>query len=146
MDFLTLAQANANSIEKAVRPLYDDFQAQLNRQEGLIQRFQFLSPAIMMQLSLNEISGTSGDRYEHFLNQVYAFHSEWKKYFSTKFLQRYPLRPADYDTFPDFNYQEEAFGAMIVRLVPSLLGMFILFLGVVVVPFVALRKYQVAAQ
>jgi ABC-2 type transport system permease protein len=145
MDFLTLAQANANSIEKAVRPLYDDFQLQLNRQEGLVQRFQFLSPAIMMQLALNEISGTSANRYEHFLNQVYVFHGEWKEYFSTKFLQRYPLKPADYDDFPAFDYEEETFGVMVQRLIPSLLGMLVLFLGVVLVPFMALRKYEVAA-
>jgi ABC-2 type transport system permease protein len=146
MDFLTLAQANANSIEKAVRPLYDNFQLQLNRQEGLVQRFQFLSPAIMMQLALNEISGTSANRYEHFLNQVYVFHGEWKEYFSTKFLERYPLKPADYDSFPDFSFEEEPFAAMLQRLVPSLLGMLALFLGVVLVPFMALRKYEVAAR
>jgi ABC-2 type transport system permease protein len=146
MDFLTLAQANANSIEKAVRPLYDDFQLQLNKQEGLVQRFQFLSPAIMMQLALNEISGTSADRYEYFLNQVYDFHSEWREYFSTKFLQRYPLKPADYDTFPAFTYEEEPFSAVLIRLMPSLLGMLILFLGVTLVPFLALKKYQVAAR
>ncbi len=146
MDFLTLAQANNNSIEKAVRPLYDNFQNQLNKQEELVQRFQYLSPAIMMQLALNEVSGTSADRYEHFLNQVYVFHAEWKEYFSTKFLQRYPLKPADYDSFPGFQYEEQAFGVVIGRLVPSLLGMLILFLGVVIVPFMALRKYQVAAR
>jgi ABC-2 type transport system permease protein len=146
MDFLTLAQANNNSIEKAVRPLYDEFQEQLNRQEALVQRFQYVSPAIMMQLALNEISGTSANRYEHFLGQVYAFHSEWKEYFSTKFLQRYPLKPVDYDDFPDFEYAEESFGAVLARLGPSLLGMLILFLGVVLVPFMALRRYQVAAR
>jgi len=146
MDFLTLAQANNNSIEKAVRPLYDNFQAQLNKQEALVQRFQYLSPAIMMQLALNEISGTNADRYEHFLHQVYDFHGEWKEYFSTKFLQRYPLKPADYDNFPAFQYSEEPFSTVVGRLVPSLLGMLILFLGVVVVPFMALRKYQVAAR
>lgn len=146
MDFLTLAQANVNSIEKAVRPLYDDFQSQLNKQEALVQRFQFLSPAIMMQLSLNEISGTSADRYEHFMGQVHDFHGEWKRFFNTKFLERYPMRPADYDTFPEFEYMEEPLGAMLARLVPSLLGMLILFLGVVLVPFLALRRYQVATR
>jgi ABC-2 type transport system permease protein len=146
MDFLTLAQANSNSIEKAVRPLYDSFQEQLNKQEGLVQRFQYLSPAIMMQLALNEISGTSADRYEHFLNQVYDFHTEWKKYFSTKFLQRYPLKPADYDNFPSFDYAEEPTGAMMARLIPSLLGMLILFCGVILVPFMALKNYQAAAR
>lgn len=146
MDFLTLAQANNNSIEKAVRPLYDNFQEQLNKQEELVQRFQYLSPAIMMQLALNEVSGTSADRYEHFLHQVYTFHDDWKEYFSTKFLQRYPLKPADYDSFPEFNYEEMPFGMMVARIVPSLLGMLILFLGVVLVPFLALRRYQVAAR
>ena len=52
-----------------------------------------------------------------------------------KFLQRYPLKPEDYDTFPEFNYEEEPVSAMLLRLIPSLLGMFILFLGVVIVPF-----------
>ena len=146
MDFLTLAQANNNSIEKAVRPLYDNFQAQLNKQEALVQRFQYVSPAIMMQLALNEISGTNADRYEDFLEQVYTFHGEWKEYFNTKFLQRYPLKPADYDDFPEFDYVEEPFATVMTRLTPSLLGMLILFLGVVAVPFMALRKYQVAAR
>ena len=124
--------------------MYDEFQAQLNRQETLVQRFQFLSPAIMMQLALNEISGTSADRYEHFLNQVYGFHNEWKEYFSVKFLERYPLKPADYDTFPEFEYEKEGFVIVLARLLPSLVGMFVLLLGVVLVPFVALRRYQVA--
>jgi len=146
MDFLTLSQANNNSIEKALRPLYDDFQDQLNKQETLVQRFQFLSPAIMMQLALNEISGTSSDRYEYLLNQVYAFHHQWKEYFSTKFLRRYPLKPADYDNFPEFQYKEQPFGAVMARLVPSLLGMLILFLGIMLVPFLALRNYQVASR
>jgi ABC-2 type transport system permease protein len=146
MDFLTLSQANKNSIEKAVRPLYDNFQDQLNKQEELVTRFQYLSPAIMMQLALNEVSGTSADRYEHFLHQVYAFHVEWREYFNTKFLQRYPLKPEDYDAFPEFNFEEEPFAVVAGRLIPSLLGMLILFLGVVLVPFIALRNYQVAAR
>jgi ABC-2 type transport system permease protein len=146
MDFLTLSQANNNSIEKAIRPLYNSFQDQQNKQEALVQRFQYLSPAIMMQLALNEISGTSADRYEYFLEQVYVFHDQWKEYFGTKFLQRYPLKPVDFDTFPEFNYQEQPFGAVLQRLIPSLLGMLILFLGVALVPYLALRKYQVAAR
>ncbi len=119
---------------------------QLNRQERLVQRFQFISPAIMMQLALNEISGTSADRYEHFLEQVYDFHDQWKDYFSVKFLERYPLKPADYNEFPEFNYQEQPFAAVMARLIPSLLGMFILLAGVVLIPFLALRRYQVAAR
>jgi hypothetical protein len=80
------------------------------------------------------------------MKQVYDFHNEWKAYFNKKFLARYPLRPNDYDTFPEFKYAEEPFTAPIARLVPSLLGMLVLFLGVILVPFVALRNYQIAAR
>ena len=144
MDFLTVAMSNRNAIEKAVRPLYDEFQSQLNKQESLVQRFQFISPAIMMQLALNEISGTSADRFEHFLNQAYDFRAEWSEFFTVKFLQRAPLTPEDYDQFPVFEYREEPFGTLLLRLVPSFLGMLTLLTGAILIPFLRLRRYQVA--
>ena len=144
MDFLTVAMANRNAIEKAVRPLYDEFQSQLNRQESLVQRFQFISPAIMMQLALNEISGTSADRYEHFLEQAYDFREEWSVFFTVKFLERAPLTPQDYGRFPAFDYREEPFATVLARLAPSLLGMLLLLTGAILIPFLRLRRYQVA--
>ena len=129
-----------------MRPLYDQFQIQLDRQEGLVERFQFLSPAIMMQLVLNEASGTSSARYEHFLRQAYQFREEWNRYFAVRFLKRDPLRPKDYDSFPQFHYQAESIGTVLLRLVPSALGMLVVFLGVVLVPFLGIRRYQVAAR
>jgi ABC-2 type transport system permease protein len=146
MDFLTLSQANAAAIERAVLPLYGEFQAQLNRQEALVERFQFLSPAIMMQLALNEIAGTSGDRYEDFLRQAYRFKQEWTDYFAVRFLKRDPLRPADYARFPQFRYQPEPFAVVFLRLVPSLLGLLVICCGVILVPFLGIHRYQVAAR
>ncbi len=145
MDFLTVAMANRNAVEKAVRPLYDEFQAQLNRQEALVQRFQFVSPAIMMQLALSEISGTGANRYEHFLDQAHDFHATWKEHFTVRFLQRHPLTPADYDQFPAFNYREEPLARVLVRQVPPLLGMTVLLSGALLIPLPGLRRYPVAA-
>ena len=79
------------------------------------------------------------------LDQVYDFQNEWKEYFSVRFLERYPLKSADYDTFPKFEYEKESFAIVFARLLPFLVGMFVLLLGVVLVPFVALRRYQVTA-
>jgi len=145
-DFLTLAMANSASIEKAVRPLYEQFQAQLNRQEELVQKFQFASPAIMMQLSLNEISGTSADRYEHFMRQVEQFHGEWNDFFAARFLKRQPLTVADYELFPTFSYEEEPFATPLSRMAPSLLGLALLVLLLGWYGFADLRRYQVAAR
>lgn len=146
MDFLTLAQANAASIEKALLPLYERFSEQTGRQEALVQRFQFASPAIMMQLALNEIAGTSTGRYQDFLQQAYRFRGEWNAYFAERFLKREPLRPDDYDRFPKFRYEPEPARAVWLRLLPSALGLLVAFLGVMLVPFLGIRRFQVAAR
>jgi ABC-2 type transport system permease protein len=146
MDFLTLSQANAATIEKALLPLYEEFNQQINRQEALVQRFQFVSPAIMMQLALNEVSGTSTGRYQDFLQQAYRFRKEWNSYFAERFLRREPLRPEDYDRFPGFRYRPEPLSAMLLRLVPSLVGLLVACLGVMMVPFLGIRRFQVAAR
>ncbi len=146
MDFLTLAQANAANIEKALLPLYAGFREQTIRQEDLVQRFQYLSPAIMMQLALNEISGTGSARYQDFLDQAYRFRGQWNDFFATRFLRREPLRPADYDQFPRFTYQPEPFATVLGRLAPSLIGLLLVCAGVALLPYVGLRRYQVAAR
>lgn len=145
-DFLTLAMANSAAVEKAVMPLYEEFQAQLNRQEAAVARFQYLSPTLMMQLALNEIAGTSADRYEHFMTQVFAFHKQWTEFFAGRFLKRTPLTTAEYDLFPKFTYVEEPAGAVMARLLPSLLGLLAVVGGVTVFAFAALRKYRVAGR
>jgi ABC-2 type transport system permease protein len=145
-DFLTLSIANSEAIEKEVRPLYDQFQSQLNRQEGLVQQYQYLSPAIMMQQALNEVSGTSADRYEDFMGQVFDFHKEWKDYFAVRFLSKDPLVSADYDRFPEFEYRPESLSDVIARLSPALIGLFGVMILAGVAAFVRLRSYQVAAR
>ncbi len=146
MDFMTLGQASANNIDKALVPLYEDFRTRLDRQQGMVRRFQFLSPAVMMQLALNEISGTSRDRHEDFLRQAAAFRGEWKSYFAGRFLRRDPLRPEDYAGFPAFHYRPEPIGAMLLRLAPSMLGLLVLVTWVAAVPLRGLHRYQVAAR
>lgn len=146
MDFLTLAQANAANIEKALLPLYEQFREQSLHQEGLVQRFQYLSPAIMMQLALNEISGTSTARYQDFLDQAFRFRSQWNDFFASRFLKREPLRPEDYDQFPTFSYVPEPLTTVLGRLATSLAGLLLVCAGVTLLPFVGLRRYQVAAR
>ena len=143
---MTLGQASASAIEKALLPLYDQFQVRLDQQEGLVQRFQYLSPAVMMQLALNEIAGSSGERYENFLRQAFRFRTEWNNFFAERFLRRDPLRPADYDRFPAFSYRPEAFATVLLRLAPSLLGLLVIATGVAVLPLLRIRRYQVAAR
>lgn len=145
-DFLTLSLANNASIEKAIKPLYDEFQVQLNKQEAVVSRFQYLSPAIMMQLAMNEVAGTSADRYENFMKQVFVFQKQWVDFFTVRFLKRTPMTSAEFDQAPSFKYVEEPFGDVLARLLPSLLGLLVVVGGLTAFAFASLRKYRVAAR
>jgi len=146
MDFLTLSQANAANIEKQLLPLYAEFREQMHRQQALVRRFQYFSPAIMMQLALNEASGTSAERYEDFLDQAFRFRTQWNDWFASRFLRREALRPADYDRFPRFEYAPEPLPAALGRAAPSLAGLLVALLVVAAIPAGGLRRYEVAAR
>jgi ABC-2 type transport system permease protein len=145
-DFLTLALANNAAVEKAVRPLYDRFETQREAQQRLVDRFQLLSPAIMMQRILAEASGTGDGRYAHFMRQVFTFHDTWKTFFTAKFLKREPLTLAAFDAIPRFAYVEETVVAFMARLLPSLLELFAVTTAIMAVAFAALRRYRVAGR
>ncbi len=145
-DFLATSLAKNDAVEKAMMPLYNKFRSQLAKQDEMVANFQFVSPAIMMQRTLNDASGASAARYSHFIDQVVDFRQVWTKHFTTRFLAGKPLRSADYRHFPKFEYREEPVSAVVGRAAPSLIGLFALMAAVMGGAFAALRKYQVASR
>lgn len=143
-DFLTLAMANAASVEKAVMPLYQTFRTRLAEQEAAVSRFQFLSPALMTQRAFNEISGTGTERYAQFVDQVIVYQKQWTEFFAAKFLKQEPLTTADYDQFPRFNYAEEPLPTIFGRIGLSLGELAVIVLALMAGAFSALRRYNVA--
>ena len=144
-DFFAHFLAREQAVSDAVAPIQERFREQLNLQQQLINRFQFVSPAIMMRLALNEVSGTSVDRYEHFEDQVLVFRDQWTDYFMTRFLQDVPLHSADYDEFPAFDYVPEPLATTFSRLLASALGIAILSLLLVLAGVGSLKRFMVAA-
>lgn len=145
-DFLSVTLAKENSIQKAIKPIYDHFRAQLQGQEQAVSWFQFLSPAIMTQRALSDLSGTSSARYADYLEQVLAFHQEWVDYFTGRFLSAEPLTTHDYDNFPAFEYVEASPATVAGRVMPSAVGLVLFIIVVAGAGFSYLRRYQVAAR
>jgi ABC-2 type transport system permease protein len=114
---------------------------QLAEQQKLVDRFRFVSPAILVQGALSDIAGTGPDRYRHFLSQVDRFHAEWQSFFIPKVFQKLKLTESDYDALPRFAYVEEAAGAVASRIIVPLavLSLGALIVGVLAMP--ALRRY-----
>jgi ABC-2 type transport system permease protein len=110
----------------------------------LVDRFRFLSPAIVTQAALNDLAGTGGARYRHFLAQVEAFHQQWQAYFNPRIVQKAHLRADDYDHFPTFMFMEESTASITRRVLFGLLGLLVPAWLIGWCGLRALRRYSLA--
>jgi ABC-2 type transport system permease protein len=114
-DFAMLSMAKDELVARQMKPLLERFDAQLNHQHQLVNRFRYLSPAILMQSLLYDITGTGVERYQHFLRQVDEYHQSWRRYFSPRVFEKRALASGDLASLPQFQFAEESVGAVIRR-------------------------------
>jgi ABC-2 type transport system permease protein len=112
-------------IEDKTTSILTDYESRLDRQQALVQKFRFLSPAIIVQEALNEVAGASLMRQRRFVTQTREFLASWQTMLSPKLLAGARLQPADYETLPRFTFTEEPFASMAARV---LVGMMVLLL------------------
>jgi ABC-2 type transport system permease protein len=110
-------------IEDQTTSILTDYESRLDRQQALVQKFRFLSPAIIAQEALNEIAGAGLMRQRRFVMQTREFLASWQTVLSPKLLAGARLQPAEYDALPRFAFAEENFGEVAARV---LLGVFAL--------------------
>jgi ABC-2 type transport system permease protein len=133
-----------NEVAQRSEPLLARFDEQLAKQQRLVNRYRFLSPAIITQDALNDIAGTGVERYTRFRRSVERFHDEWKGYFVPKMFQDIKLTSTDYDTYPQFRFLEEPTGAIARRALTSLLGLSVAAAIIGLYGFRALQRYKAA--
>jgi ABC-2 type transport system permease protein len=114
-DFTVTRLAVDEEIERSIRPVVDKYDVQLQRQQSLVDRFRFLSPAILAQDALNDIAGTGLARHRHFVSLVEEFHTRWRNYFLPLIVQKAKLTSADYDKLPSFDFQDEPLATVATR-------------------------------
>lgn len=78
----------------------NQFQQQVANQQQVAHGLRFLSPAILMQNSLNEVAGTDTQQYRAFERNVDQFFRMWQAYFRGKFLRGEVLTTKDYEALP----------------------------------------------
>jgi len=142
-DFNIIRVAVSSEVERRVRPVLDRFERQLALQQQLIDRLRFLSPAILMQDALNDISGTGVARHRHFMQQVSRYHEQWRSYFVPLIFRKAQLRSLS-DT-PRFSFEEEAAARVVGRVTMSLGIMLVPPTILVLAALRSLRQYPVAA-
>lgn len=92
-------------IEKAIKPIEDQFTKQREQQQQFISYYRFFSPAIFTQQALNSVAGTGQDRYTEFERQVNVFYANFQEYFRQKVFRQEKMASTDFAQIPSFKYQ-----------------------------------------
>jgi ABC-2 type transport system permease protein len=143
-DFALVRVAVNDDVAKRVRPVIERFDAQVRHQQVAIDRLKFLSPAILLQDALNDISGTGAARHRFFLTQVDRFHQQWRAFFTPLIFQK-----ASFTTFervPRFTFQEEPTGAVVSRVLWSLFGLALPAAILIILGLRRLHRFSIVSQ
>ena len=102
--------ASQKVVKEELEPIVDAYETQLQKQQKWTEKLQWISPAIVVQESLNQLAGTSTADYENYRKQVIGFAGEWRAHL-TKFLyNNTPFGQKDYAALPQFEYQDKTSG------------------------------------
>ena len=115
--------ATQELVARCTDPLLARYDEQLAKQQNVVNRFRFLSPAIVTQEAINDLAGTGSARYRKFSQQANEFHDDYRDYFRPKAFAEIKLTSSDYDAMPRFEWREETAGEIGGRVLPAIVAL-----------------------
>jgi ABC-2 type transport system permease protein len=112
-DFTLLRVAVNAEVERRVRPVVDHYDRQLMAQQRSVSWLRYLSPAIVMQDTLNDLAGTGTARHGHFVALIDQYHQEWRAFFLPLIVQK--ARVTAHESIPRFHFKEERSRDVVAR-------------------------------
>lgn len=100
-------------VDRRLNGVLARFDRQLAGQQALVERFSFISPAIVANEGMASVAGNGTRRYERFRQQVIGYHERWRSYFLPRVRNGIAIVEADFARLPRWSWQEEA--AAVVR-------------------------------
>lgn len=96
--------ATQKLVEEELKPLLDSYDKQLISQQESIKKWQYISPAIIMQQSFNDLAGTSTAHYQSYKKQIVDFSNTWRDFFIPMLYNKEPFKTSTYKDLPKFKY------------------------------------------
>ncbi|UFP96053.1 ABC transporter permease [Gloeobacter morelensis] len=143
--FALRSTAVRETVDKAIAPVLERYDRQLLAQQALVERYRYLSPAIVAQEAFNDLAGTGLGRYRHFQAQVDRYHRTWQAYFVPRIFRQQTVAAAEIGRLPKFRFAEESTDDVAGRVLPGLVGLAAPLLVLVGLTLPGLRRYPVAA-
>ncbi|MCK0160003.1 DUF3526 domain-containing protein [Allomuricauda sp. F6463D] len=104
--------ASQKVVKEALEPIVNTYEAQLQRQQTWSKKLQWLSPAIVVHESMNQLAGTSTADYENYRGQVIAFAETWRSHLMTFLYNNTPFSQQEYSSLPQFEYSPTTNGTV----------------------------------
>lgn len=142
-DFITLQLVTGQRVERDLAPVLARFSGQLARQQRLVEKLQYLSPALLAQSAFADAAGTGPARYAWFFEQARAHHSVLRAFFEPRALRKEMF--AAWDDVPSFDYVEEPIIPVAGRLAPAIGALLLAALGFGLLTWLALRRQTIAS-
>jgi ABC-2 type transport system permease protein len=107
MNVAARSYASQQEVDRKVGEVLERFDRQLDAQQAVVRRYRYISPAILMQEALNDLSGTGDQRFASFRGDVARFAGEWRAYFVPHLLAGERLGSEKLAGAPDFYFIED---------------------------------------
>ena len=121
--FLPRYYAQQRKVEARLVPILEDLEGRLAQQQDLVERLSFLSPAVLVQETLNEIAGSGLTRQQRYVGQARDHLRAWQDHLAPFVFRGQQLSGADFDALPRFTFEEDPLGRLATRTVASLAGL-----------------------
>ena len=106
--------ASQKLVKEELSPVVNAYEGQLKKQQNWVGQFKWISPAIIVQESLNQMAGTATQDYEGFRKQVVGFAASWRQHFMPFLYNNQNFSQKNYTDLPKFQYQQKSFASSVV--------------------------------
>jgi ABC-2 type transport system permease protein len=127
-------------IARRSEPAHEAMEAQIHARKELVDWLRFTSPAIVVQLALEDVAGSGATRHQRFEEQVEQTHEEFRDFFFEHVEQEKDLQSAELEHIPRLEFEEESHGALAARLVIGILVLLLMALSLVLLALPRLRQ------
>ena len=104
-----------DELVKRSEPVLKELNEKLQERQTILSALRFLSPAILVQLSLEDVAGSGSIRHARFEKQADSFHREFRAFFSERVQSGLEMRTKDLRQLPSFEFKEEPTKALAAR-------------------------------
>ena len=121
-------------------PLMHELQDTLRQRQDVVNWLRFLSPAIVVQLALEDVAGSGAVRNQRFDEQLDEFHPKFRAFFFEKIKGEKDLSVADLKSRPTLVFAEEPVGALCVRVFGGVAGLLLIALILLLTAWPRLKR------